>query len=102
MRAAEILRKLADIIDHAEQPDSTTGQMSPFTKGDDANRFKQTMDLISSEEDQTYANEPGEEYADVASVTIHAGGGVNGPKDPSDLRVQHPSLFPGHQHNPGA
>jgi hypothetical protein len=31
-------------------------------------------------------------------VTTDAGGGVNGPKDPSDIRGEHPSMYPAHQY----
>jgi hypothetical protein len=98
MRAAEILRKLADIIDNADQPDSTDGQLSPLSKGDDANRFAQIDDLLpTSVCDSEFANEPNEQYADINAVTTKAGGGVNGPKHPHDLRVKDPSQHPGQQ-----
>lgn len=98
MRAAEILRKLADIIDQAERPDSTSGQMSPLANGDDENRVDQIQDLMPhSACDSQFANEPDEQYADISSVTTKAGGGVNGPKHPHDLRVKDPSQHPGQQ-----
>lgn len=97
MRAAEILRKFADIIDQMDQPDSTDGQMSPLSKGDDPNRFRQIVDLEQDNDSAEFANEPNEQYADVDSVTTHAGGGVNGPKHPHDLRVKDPSQHPGQQ-----
>jgi hypothetical protein len=97
MRIADLLRQFADIVDQAEQPDSTSGEMSPLANGDDENRFKQVMDLVSDERQRTFANEPEEQYADMDSVTIHAGGGVNGPKHPHDLRVKDPSQHPGQQ-----
>lgn len=64
------------------------GQESPLTHaGDDINRFKQIVDLHNGEEEcGEYANSPNEKVASVDSVTIHAGGGLNGPKDPHDLR----------------
>ena len=96
MRASELLRHFADIIDQVDQH-PTGGQLSPLNKGDDVNRFKQVMDLVSDERQQAFANEPGEQYADIDSVTIHAGGGVNGPKHPHDLRVKDPSQHPGQQ-----
>ena len=97
MRIADLLRQFADIIDQADQPDSRPGEMSPLANGDDVNRFKQVMDLVSDERQQAFANAPGEQYADINSVTIHAGGGVNGPKHPHDLRVKDPSQHPGQQ-----
>jgi hypothetical protein len=71
--------------------------MRPVADGDDTNRFKQIMDLISKERRGELENTPQEEYADITSVTIHAGGGVNGPKHPHDLRVKDPSQHPGQQ-----
>lgn len=97
MRIADLLRQFADIVDQAAQPDNASGEMSPVANGDDPNRFKQIMDLISKERRGELENTPQEEYADMASVTIHAGGGVNGPKHPHDLRVKDPSQHPGQQ-----
>jgi hypothetical protein len=97
MRIADLLRQFADIVDKSSQPDSTSGEMSPVADGDDPNRFRQIMDLISKERRGELENTPQEEYADIASVTIHAGGGVNGPKHPHDLRVKDPSQHPGQQ-----
>ena len=97
MRIADLLRQFADIVDKSSQPDSTSGEMRPVADGDDTNRFKQIMDLISKERRGELENTPQEEYADITSVTIHAGGGVNGPKHPHDLRVKDPSQHPGQQ-----
>jgi hypothetical protein len=96
MRVADILRKFADIVDQADNA-HINGEPRPISKGDDTNRFKQVMDLIADEQQTEYANEPKEEYADMASVTVNAGGGVNGPKHPHDLRVKDPSQHPGQQ-----
>lgn len=71
---------------------------------DDIRRFKQIIDLAASNETgqmSPFSNTPNEQYADIESVTTDAGGGVNGPKHPSDQRVQHPSLYPGSQHKVG-
>ncbi len=97
MKVADILRHFADIIDQAEQPDSTSGEMSPLANGDDINRFKQIAGISSRDESAEYANEPNEEYAGIEAVTTDAGGGVNGPKHPHDLRVKDPSQHPGQQ-----
>lgn len=96
MRAADLLRKYADLLDQHEN-EQETGQMSPLTKGDDPNRFQQVMDLIAGEQPGEYVNEPHEKYADIDSVTIHAGGGMNGPKHPHDIRVKDPSAYPNQQ-----
>jgi len=52
---------------------------------DDIRRFRQIVDLATTQDAQ-YSNTPREEYADIASVTSAAGGGVNGPKHPADIR----------------
>lgn len=75
---------------------------SPFTHaGDDIRRFKQIVDLADNNGLEPYGNEPDEKYADIDAVTCDAGGGWQEPKHPSDIRVQHPSAYPGHQHNVG-
>jgi hypothetical protein len=96
MRVAELLRKMADLIDQADQAPAD-GQMSPLTRGDDINRFKQIAGLEPRDETAEFANEPNEEYAGIEAVTTDAGGGVNGPKHPHDLRVKDPSQHPGQQ-----
>lgn len=96
MRIAELLRKMADVIDQAEQQ-PTDGQMSPLSKGDDINRFKQIAGILPKSETSEFANEPNEEYASIEAVTTDAGGGVNGPKHPHDIRVKDPSQHPGQQ-----
>lgn len=66
----------------------------------DENHFKQIQDLHSDDcgcgcmAGKEYSNTPEEKYADIDAVTDHAGGGVNGPKHPADLRVsQSHSLY---------
>jgi len=43
--------------------------------------------------EKEYSNSPEEAYAGVDSVTTDAGGGMNEPKDPADLRVKDPSGY---------
>lgn len=53
----------------------------------DPNRFEQVKDLIPVEDDiDPVVNRPKPQYADIDAVTIAAGGGVNGPKHPADLK----------------
>lgn len=94
---------MINMIDGVEQPETINrhtgtpvmvikvgepeGQESPLTHANDINHFKQIVDLHSQPEDcGEYANSPNEKVASVDSVTIHAGGGLNGPKNPHDLR----------------
>lgn len=97
MRIAELLRKMADIVDQAEQ-DSGNDQ-SPLTNmgQDDPNRIKQIADLLSGVDTREVMNSPQEQYAGIEAVTTDAGGGVNGPKHPHDIRVKDPSQHPGQQ-----
>lgn len=117
MRIQDIIRGLIDMVDQREQPEEQVTTVvvahptatiqepedaSPLTHaGDDIRRFRQIVDLADNDGVEPYGNTPKEKVADIDSVTCDAGGGVNGPKDPSDIRVQHPSMFPGHQHNVG-
>jgi len=106
MRAVEILRDLLDIIDRIEnQPEDgldqapSTGNVSVAT-GVDQNRFKQIVDLLSAKP-QMYDNSPGEVVASLDSVTVHAGGGLNGPKNPADIRADSVPMYPSSQYKPG-
>jgi hypothetical protein len=62
---------------------------------DDIRRFRQIVDLADQGEQTEYSNTPKEEYAGLDSVTTGAGGGMQAPKDPADIRGEHPSLYPG-------
>ncbi len=61
---------------------------------DDIRRFRQIVDLADTKPSE-YPNTPREEYADVDSVTSAAGGGMQAPKHPADIRGEHPSIYPG-------
>lgn len=88
---------MADIIDRADQ-DSGNDQ-SPLTSmgQDDPNRIKQIADLLTGNPCREIQNQPDEQYASIEAVTTHAGGGVNGPKHPHDIRVKDPSQHPSQQ-----
>lgn len=89
MRATEFIRNLLDIIDDldgASEPTITAKVVAVANEPDDINHFKQIADLISSGETSMWQNEPEEKYSSIDAVTIDAGGGVNGPKNPRDLR----------------
>ena len=42
-----------------------------------------------------YDNSPDEHVSPVSAVTVHAGGGVNGPKHSADIRVKDPGAYNG-------
>ena len=62
---------------------------------DDIRRFKQIVDLAASGEPTEYSNTPREEYSAIDSVTTAAGGGMQAPKHPADIRGEQPSIYPG-------
>lgn len=99
MRVQEIIRGILDMIDHAEnatdiaQPDESTPNEQFYD--DDVRRFRQIVDLADSGESTEYSNTPREEYADLDSVTTAAGGGMQTPKHPADIRGEQPSIYPG-------
>ena len=103
----ELITGIMDLIGQAHTSDEVTivatapeGQLSPLSIAskdtEDLQRMRQIAGLLPSGSTE-YANEPGEQYAGIESVTTHAGGGVNGPKHPSDIRGEHPSMYPTHQ-----
>jgi hypothetical protein len=106
MKAVEVIRGILDIIDQIDAVNASnevpaaTGNMTVAT-GVDQNRFKQIVDLLSKPE-QMYDNSPGEVVASIDSVTVHAGGGWNGPKNPADIRADSVAMYPEFQARPGA
>lgn len=98
MRATEIIRGVLDLIDKIDCVDQKGNEVDVIQTGQDTNRFKQIFDLLSNDHEQMYNNSPAERISDIDSVTIHAGGGWNGPKNPADHRSDSVSLFPAHQH----
>lgn len=104
MRATEIIRGVLDLIDQlecAQQPDPEVVAIAPVEEpiqtGVDTNRFKQIFDILSAERSQMYDNSPAEVVAGIESVTTHAGGGWNGPKNPADIKSNSVSMFPAYQ-----
>lgn len=83
MRATELIRALLDVIDQKEDHQR-------YTQDDEDARFEQILDLLQGNNEMPLANSPNERVADVDSVTTLAGGGVNGPKHPDDIRVKDP------------
>ena len=114
MRIHELIRGILNVLDGHEQqdavqtttvvvahPTATIDQpedASPLSHaGDDINRWRQIVDLADNDGCEPYGNTPKEKYADIESVTVDAGGGVNGPKHPHDIRVKDPSAYPNQQ-----
>lgn len=83
-------------IDGDDTPDIAIGSndsddMSP-TMGDIDDDGDHDMDDHEAEK-PGFANKPKEKYADIEDITTNAGGGMNGPKNPKDLRVKDPSPY---------
>ena len=111
MNISDIIRGLLTKLDTIQQPEPKTtiviaqepeGELSPLSMaGNDDDeelaRMKQIAGLLPVDVETEYANEPQEMYADIDSVTKDAGGGVNGPKHPADIRGEHPSMYPAYQ-----
>lgn len=92
MRAHELIRAVLDVIDQYES--SENSPENEFTIPADENHFKQIEDLLGKNTTE-YSNSPDEHYAGIEAVTTCAGGGVNGPKDPADIRSDSVSMYPG-------
>jgi len=60
---------------------------------DELARMKQIAGLLGASETQ-YSNQPQERIAGIEAVTTDAGGGVNGPKNPRDLRGNSIPIYP--------
>ena len=108
MKASDIIRGVLDMLDSIESAqnptvsisiNADTAQSEPDQAPlpDELARIKQIAGLTQNDA-QTYANEPSEQIADIESVTTDAGGGVNGPKHPSDIRSDSLSMYPNTQY----
>lgn len=110
MRATELIRGLLDIIDGVEaanpppvqqvtvaintaQPEAEPAVDHEEPLPDEVARIRQIAGLLPNDA-KIYANEPSEQIADIESVTTDAGGGVNGPKHPADIKSNSISMYP--------
>ena len=111
MRITDIIRDILDLVDgeQKENPvvsrdnDSVNFDLdrdgetdmeiepeAPNSEHDDIRRFKQLAGIEAHNPDAEYANEPHPTMTGIEAVTTDAGGGVNGPKHPADIRVKDP------------
>ena len=97
MRTTDIIRAVLDLIDGSEQENKVNVQVTaPPEQGEPiASRFKQIFAMLDAPNAGPLANSPNEVVADIDSVTTLAGGGVNGPKHPDDIRVKDPGAYNG-------
>jgi hypothetical protein len=96
MRATDIIRNVLDLIDQVDakegQVPTATIEIEPEQGEAEASRFKQIFAMLSNPSRGPLGNSPNEVVADIHSVTDHAGGGVNGPRHPDDIRIKDPRL----------
>lgn len=103
MRATEIIRNILDFIDeldcHTNSVTVDTPAQDPVITGVDSNRFKHIYAMLAAERshDVMYDNSPNQVVANIDSVTVDAGGGLNGPKNPADIRADTVSMYPAWQ-----
>jgi hypothetical protein len=93
MKATDIIRNVLDLVDQVECAKQEM-QSEPVI-GSFAQIFAQL-----SQEKQGYDNSPNPHVQGIASVTTDAGGGLNGPKNPADIRADSISMYPNYQHRP--
>ena len=113
MRATDLIRSVLCVIDAIEQPpipatasiqvqvpvEEPVDTVPGKPKHELEPGFRQIFDILSARTSGQYANSPTEHIAGIASVTTDAGTeGWNGTKDPADLRVKDPSMYPTAQH----
>jgi len=92
MRATEIIRGILNIIDKVD--DNNTDTVATYYD-DETRRMSQIDDLQGCDSDAAYANEPNERVSDITVVTTQAGGGMQEPKHPADIRGEHGRVFGG-------
>lgn len=92
MRAQDIIRAVLDVLDQRDEDVTVdVDSVVPNEPGEQTSRFKQIFHLLSQRNKPTqYSNSPRDAVADIEAVTTLAGGGLNGPKHPDDIRVKDP------------
>lgn len=114
MRASEIIRSVLDLIDQVDSadqsqdtavvtimPEPTAIAAVPSNDIEEMSRLKQIVDLLPTddEDDCSYSNSANEKYAGIDSVLAN-GTDLLKSKNPSDIRGEHPSMYPFYQHDP--
>lgn len=111
MKTTDIIRGILDLIDGVENSDHHESDcgcggscgcgdndntvMAVATTDDELRRFKQILGLVDDNAPEQYSNSPDERITSIDSVTVDAGGGVNGPKHTDDIRGEHGRLYGG-------
>ncbi len=97
MRATDIVRQVLDLLDAVEGGHDLKPEAHVHLDQNDEpdDRFKSILAMLDSDSFGPLANSPNEVVAPVSAVTTDAGGGLNGPKDPADIRVKDPGAYNG-------
>ena len=93
MRATDIVRSILDLIDNIDAKPEEQPEVEVAPHDDTQSRFKQIFAMLSNPETQGYDNSPNEVIAPITSVTTDAGGGINAPKHPADIRLKDPRSY---------
>jgi hypothetical protein len=97
MRIHDIIRSVLDIIDQVDDRNTAADQPVDEPQGysdDDIARFKHIAGIVTQPGEMSpLSNSPNEKIADIDAVTVDAGGGLNGPKEPEDLRGNSVSIY---------
>lgn len=95
MRATDIVRQILDLLDAVEgqhdiKDDAIDAEVHIHQNDEPDDRFKSILAMLDNDSFGPLANSPNEVVAPVSAVTSDAGGGLNGPKHPDDIRVKDP------------
>lgn len=97
MKATDVVRQVLDLLDEIDRPheieDGVEAHISVNQNDSSESRFKHILAMLDPNSFDGVANRPNEVVAPLSSVTTDAGGGVNGPKHPADIRVKDPRGF---------
>ena len=93
MRATDIVRMTLDLIDMADKPEPKIEIQVATDEPEEEQRFASVFKMLQARGPGEYANSPNEIVAPIEAVTTDAGGGLNGPKDPADIRVKDPGAY---------
>jgi hypothetical protein len=93
MRATDVVRQVLDLLDAIDSNHDIKADVTVSQNAEPDNRFRQVLAMLNADSFGDYANTPNEIVSDVDSVTTSAGGGLNGPKHPADIRVKDPGAY---------
>ena len=93
MKATDIVRMTLDLIDIIDKPEPKIEVQVATDEPEEEQRFASVFKMLQARGPGEYGNSPNEVVADVDAVTTLAGGGLNGPKHPADIRVKDPRGF---------